>query len=286
MKTRVRIVEITLALMMCAGCALFKTEKERNEVVAITSQSQGYPNSFGVTCIVSTDNVLKTFDVCTVSSPVMLQAYRIEGCKISNYRWSNYLRKGFSETMEEEHEAFAEKYATMRNTYGQLPNRLGQSDTLPQSLNDGPVVAVTEMNSYSPFSVKGFITWNDWNMWLWTGSPNEVPTAIEAFRKNAAQVVAMPEYAMTHRAYLRAIPLFTEEALAAEHDTPLISIGKTRYHARFALSHPYLLVPVPERKSPFYFKGYSPGDKFKVRQKNNKGEPFYFLIETFKGEKK
>jgi len=302
MKTRSGMVLSAFALMMCVGCVLLKSEEEWNEVVCeLTKRTTGHFEGFYMTCVEQTngsaDTALKTSDVCIVCR-YELQVYRIEGNTIKNYYWSDYVRYGVEVLQEDDDKQTAwkecqhliDKLWTMRKALEQLPSRLGQVETHSQPLENSPAVTITKIHSDFFFAHKfGVLTeatnWNNWAAWQWAGVPEEVPEGIEAFRQNAVQVASAPKYARSYRSYVRAVPLFTQEALEAEKDTPLIDLEQTRYHVRSAMRYPYLLIPVPERKSPFYFKEYTPGDKFKVRYDNN-GEPCYFLIETFIGNKR
>jgi hypothetical protein len=104
---------------------------------------------------------------------------------------------------------------------------------------------------------------------------------IEAFYQFTIQQTSSPEHARSYPAYMRAIPLLTEEDLKSEKDTPIIDVEKARYHVGFAIRHPYMLIPVPEKKSPFpAVKKYAPGDKFKA----NYLDDTWHLVETFAGE--
>jgi hypothetical protein len=296
MRTKTKVVgwcAITaVALMMWAGCVMFKSDEERNEVVYEFDYAD-YPFGFHLTCIeqtdASTDNALKTSDVCIISG-VFLQAYRIEGCSITNYRWSDYIRRGFSEFESvggNKFESFLEQMYIMHQTHKQLPNKLRQDETYLQPLENDSTVEVTVMTNgreplITPFVSQEAIYWDNWTTWQWAGVSNEVPAEIETFRHSIAQIVAAPKYARNCRSYLRAVPLFSKAELAAEKDTLLIDLSQTLYHAQRAVRYPYLLIPIPEKKSPFpTVQKYTPGDKFRVRQKY-KDEEYYYLIETFK----
>jgi len=289
---------VILVLMTGTGCVLFKTDEERNEVVHELNQAMsGCMHGFVMTCIEQTttlaDNLLKTSDVCIEHVPFMLQTYRIEGHKVINYYWSDYLLYGVRHLQEDdkkqvawnECDALLNKIWVVRKAYKQLPNRLKQGEPHPQPLGRDPVVTITHMDkSPNPSDSQAFVHWNNWTAWQWRGPPNGIPEEIETFRQNVVRVVSAPKYARHYHSYVRAIPLFSKDTLEAEKDTPLIDVEKTRYHIRSAVRYPYLLIPVPEKKSPFpAVQEYTPGDKFKVRQDYN-GKPNYFLIETFKGE--
>ena len=303
MKNRIKtVLGVCTLLMMCAGCALFKTDRERNEVVSRLDEEKntfwGY-GSFGLTCIeqttASADNGLKISDVCIQYPSYMLQMYRIEGDKVVNYHWSDHLLYGVYYLQDDntqraawdECQALIDKIWAMRKAQKQLPNRAGQSETFPQPQEKGSIVTVThiELTGNSFKDAKGIVHLrNLWAARQWAGTPNDVPAEIEAFRQNALQAVSVPEYRGYYSSYVRAIPLLTKEALEAEQDTPLLGRGQ-RYHVKAALQYPYLLIPVPEGRPPVSITGYKPGDKFKFKVLQDcNGEPCYFLIETFKGE--
>ena len=293
---------VSVALMMCAGCALFKTDRERNEVVSRLDEEKntfwGY-GSFGLTCIeqttASADTGLKVSDVCIQYPSLMLQVYRIEGDKVVTHHWSEHLLYGMyhlqcdnnQRAAWDECQTLIDKIRAMREAHKRLPNRLGQSETFPQPQEKSSIVTVThmELTEDSFRDTKGVVHPSVcWAARQWAGTPNDVPEEIEAFRQNALQSVSVPEYRGYYSSYVRAIPLLTKEALEAEQDTPLLGRGQ-RYQVKAALQYPYLLIPVPEGRPPVSITGYKPGDKFKFKVLQNcNGVPCYFLIETFKGE--
>ncbi|MCL2103625.1 MAG: hypothetical protein FWH21_01000 [Kiritimatiellaeota bacterium] len=300
-KTRLGVVLSVFALMMCVGCVSV-WDKKRNEVVYDLSRKPIYNSkiqvdSFGfnfeITCIEQTkglnDNSVKVSDVC-IASGFMLQTYRIQGNRIVNYHWSDYLLYGVRHLQEDdkkqtawkECETLIDKMWAMRKAHEQLPNRLVQSETRPQRLGNSPVVTITAMREglWIPSTPNSSTHWNNWAAWQWAGAPDEVPEAIEVFRQSAVQVASVPKYVKSHLAYLRAIPLFTEEELEVEKDTPLIDLQEARYHIRNAIRYPCLLIPIPKGQSLFRTTlNYTPGDKFRVSYGDG-----YMLIETFKGE--
>jgi len=301
MKNRIKtLLGVCMLMMIGAGCALLKTDRERNEVVFRLDETINSPGhgTFNLACIeqttASADNGLRISDVCIEYPPFMLQVYRIEGDKVVNYHWSDHLLYGVYYLQDDDNQRAAwdecqtliNKKWAMRKAHQQLPNRLGQSETFPQPQEKGSVVTVTHMEQTERTSfrdAKGIVRWRDcWAARQWAGTPNDVPVEIEAFRQNALQSVSVPEYRRYYSSFVRATPLLTKEALEAEQDTPLLGRGQ-RYHVKAALQCPFLLIPVPEGRPPISVTGYKPGDKFKVQQDCN-GEPCYFLIETFKGE--
>ena len=272
MKKGLGIGVSVLALMMCAGCAFMSERAEwQNEVVSgnVWDIADGHYVINLEQASGSTDNAVRSGDVYIESGP-FLQAYRIEGRKVFNCRWVNC---GYSN-----HVVTPETCKAI----GQLPNWLEQNDTLPKPLASSPVVTLTEVswNAFAPPSPETF-TWSRWTARQWVGTPEEVPEEVETLRQNITQAVSAPECVKKYRSYLRAVPLITKESLEAEKDTPLIDLEKTRYHAQCSLAKPYLLIPIPERKSPFpTVRNYTPGDKFKVSYRDG----YYYLIETFQGQ--
>jgi hypothetical protein len=132
----------------------------------------------------------------------------------------------------------------------------------------------------------GAVQWGVWWARKWLGTPDGVPPEVGAFRQAVAQALTLPEYERCYPSYVRAVPLFTEEEIEAEKDTPTI-IGGVSYHIAYATRYPYALIPVPEKESPFPAgQAYTPGDRFKVRHADyGEGLPPYFLIETFRGNR-
>ena len=303
MKTKTKVVcwcaATAVVLIMYAGCAMFQSDEERNKVVSQVSRAEkealfGTQVAIIEQTNISADNALKTSDVYVRNSN-FLQAYRIENHTIMNYRWSEYRRYEFhdsatdNETRPErrDHITYSDKLYAMHKAFWQLPNRLEQNEIHFQPFGNATVVTVTEMcvNNFLPIPQKSGVKWGNWAAWQWAGTFDEAPSAIETFRQALEQIVSVPKNEKSYGSYLRVIPLFTKEALEAEKDTPLIDLKKVQYHVLFALRHPYLLIPVPEQKTPFpAVRGYIPGDKFKV-QCHDDGTPYYFLIETFTGQK-
>ena len=290
-----------VVLMAGSGCVILKSDEDRNEVVRDIRQMETDPSygfcDFSVTCIGVEQKTVSAGDVATVSdvlitcSPAMLQGYRIEGRKVTDYRWSDYISRWFREDsvtrkIPNKREDFLYKRIAMGEAHERLPNRLYQNRTRPQPLGGEPALTVTRMGStfLARLAPKEAVYWGNWIVWQWAGVFMETPAEIETFRQSAAQVLSDPKYARQYRSYLRAVPLFTEEELEAEKDTPLLDLRMARYHAWRAVQYPYLLIPVPERQSPFPAVGnYTPGDTFKVRCDHD-GKPYYFRLDTFAGE--
>ena len=307
----VKFLVCITVLLMCAGCFNVTTTKnpdgtrttrrwvenlhqrtafrERNEVVQSFCRIQA--EGISITCIeqVGVSTNVNVSDVYIECAPFILQTYRIENNKIVNCRWSDHFDDSRDFLTDEKyrdacdgHENFRNKQRAMRSAFLGLPNRLGQNDTPSVSLNGGQVVMVTEIGwtlgiPHSP--QLGFVQWGFWETRQWTGVPEESPVEIGTFCQAITQAVSSPECGKRYRSFLRAIPLLTDADLERERDTLLIELEKARYHAQYATGRPYVLFPVPERRSPFpAVRGYKPGDKFKVK----KGDG-YFLIETFKG---
>jgi hypothetical protein len=206
-----------------------------------------------------------------------LQTYRIADRKVFNCRWTDRLDDWDWSGAE----VVVTKWFAMRQASRQLPNRLEQSDRPSKPLKHGSAVTITSMGCDfgRPPSLPEYVTWGNWGARQWIGTSDEVPAEIETFCQAMTQAVSVPEYVKSYRSYLRAVPLFTETDLLAEKDTPLIKLKKTHYHTRYAVQHPYLLIPIPKQEPPFPFiQEYTPGDKFKIRE-----DECYFLIETFIG---
>ena len=282
-----------VALMMCAGCVLVPGWAERQNEV-----TRGYARIEAdgeyVVCVEqitpSTNNALKSHTLYVKSEPVV-QTYRIENHMVFNCRWSDRLY----DWDWKEGDVVTRKGFAMIQASRQLPNMFGQIENPFQPWESGSVVTMTEMgNSFGmPFSLpvfatQEFVTWGVFGVHQWAGTQSEVPAPIEQFRQAVEQALSAPEHVKKYKSYLRAVPLFTKEELEAEKDTPLIDSKKGSYHVQYAINHPYILIPLSGQKSPFFPQWkYKPGDKFKVRDTykyNN--ERCYYLIETFKGEKK
>jgi len=165
-----------------------------------------------------------------------------------------------------------------------LPNRLEQDEISPASLESGSAITVTSMIEWGLSHPIETYTWYYWNAWQWALASSEAPEEIDAFCQAVEQFLSAPEYEKQCSSYLRAVPLFTKEALDAERNTPVVKKESMRYLACLALQHPYLLIPMSGRTAPFYSvaKKYTPGDKFKVREEWD-GQVYYYLIETFAG---
>ena len=279
MKTRLGMVLSAFTLMMCVGCALMKSDEERNEVTGryywVTSDGWSVTNIEQAN--VSTNNAVKTSDVYVTCYP-FIQVYRIEDRKVFNCRWTGRL----NDWDWKESTTIENTWAAMFEVFEQLPNSLGQSEKPPKPLASSPVVTVTTMgwSAFATPSSEAF-TWSRWTALQWAGVSDEVPSEIETFRQTVEQVLFAPEYKKKYRSYLRAVPLFTDADYDAEKDTPWIDFKNTRYHARNAMQYPYLLIPISGWGSPFpTAKKYTPGDRFKVCD----GER-YFVIETFEGDR-
>ena len=96
------------------------------------------------------------------------------------------------------------------------------------------------------------------------------------YSQNIRAALALPDI-RSYPAYLRAIPLITEADLAAAKDLPLIALEKTRLNVHYAVRAPYIVLPIPPKRSPFpTLKKFTPGDKVKVNYEGG-----CFLIETF-----
>ena len=88
--------------------------------------------------------------------------------------------------------------------------------------------------------------------------------------------LALPDI-RNYPAYLRAIPLMTEADITAAKDIPLMDLEKTRKNVHHAVRAPYIVLPIPPKRSPFpTLKNFTPGDKVKVNYEGGS-----FLIETF-----
>jgi len=282
MKTRLGMVLRAFALMMCAGCTIMPPEwvGYQNEIVGRLNRRE--KGRTYVTCVeqasISTNHALNVRNVYVMSFP-FVQAYRIEGRKVFDCRWTDRMddwdwRAGG---------IISSKWMTLLEVSRKLPNRLGQNDQLAQPLESCSAVTVTEMGCEPSDLLSGseFGTWGAWGGRQWAGTSNEAPAAIEAFCQTVEQALSVPECVKNYHSYVRAVPLFTDADYDAEKDTPLIKLSDTRYHANCAIRHPYVLIPVPEGWSPLpAVRGYTSGDKFKVRDGT-----CYLLIETFSGNK-
>ena len=264
-----------VALMLCAGCAMFESGESQNEVLRTNYSivSDGHIAINIEQANGSTDNASKTVDVYVLSAP-LLQAYRIEGRKVSNCRW---VEEGEDIDWVDDVHPFA-----LWNRLRELPNKLEQKETQFHVLVGDSVVSVTTMGwglySPPPDAWGGF-----WTARQWAGTSDEVPAFIEAFRQTIVQAVSTPKHRKKYRSYLRAVPLFTEADLEAEKNTPLIDLRKTGYHVQCSTQYPYLLIPVSWYEKPFpVVRNYTPGDKFKVQYYDS--DSIYFLIETFRGK--
>ena len=220
----------------------------------------------------------------------VLQAYRIEKRSIINYRHledsrpvmdeakellSMMIHKqrdpdSFDESRKRYHAALTEKLSSQVSTVvtGDVQNGLLEEGQKVRYVGAGYAFA------HSLFR-KEEAEWH-------TG---EVPFAVEVFYQIGMRETSQPRHKKNYPSFMRALPLFTEEDLKAEKDKPVLDWNKVRYHVRFAVAYPYALIPVPEKESPFpEVKEYVPGDTFRVKNMDRvKGEPPYYLIETFKG---
>ena len=288
MKTWIRIEVTVLVLMAGSGCVILKPDEDQNEVVSCIRQHES--GGEDITCIEqissSTDKVPNVYDVY-VKSHSVVQVYRIVNRKVLNCRWSDCIHDE-SKGTHREHESYRNMLTALWEAIRQLPNRLEQNNTHCSPWETNSAATVTTMGRISGIPASdqsGFVIWYFWTVRQWRGATNDVPAAIEAFQQDIAQGLSKPEYVKHYRSYLRAVPLFTEADIEATKDMPLIDLTKTRYHVQHAIRHPYMLFPVPERRSPFpAVQGYLPGDTFRVSRDLNCAKPQYFLIETFAGE--
>ena len=284
MKNRIKtVLDVCTLMMIGAGCALLNEEGSRNEV--LQNYLRYHPaDGTHVTCIeqatVSTDNDSKTSDVYTYCDS-RLQAYRIENRKVVNYRWSDSPFFPQEKVIMADYGAVWDKVEPLYKTLEQLPNKLEQDANSICTLSNSPTILLTLMENFFGSPSLPFI-WSSWGAQQWSGTAEDAPAEIGAFCQAITESISAPQFARKYRSYLRAIPLFTEADMMAEKDTPLINEKRTRHHVRRAIQHPYLLIPVPEKRSPFPNRSYRSGDKFKV-QREKDGKTYYFLIETFKG---
>ncbi|MCL1919852.1 MAG: hypothetical protein FWG50_02055 [Kiritimatiellaeota bacterium] len=258
-------------------------DEGRNEVVKLILQyeAEGENITYIEQASISADEVT-IVDVHVESRPFITQAYRIGNRKILSCQWSGRVPNEYKNAHGGD-ETYWSKLTALWDTFRELPNRLAQDNACRQPATNGVTVTTMGWAQGLPASSdSGFAVWYPWTVRQWSCSPDEVPEAIGAFLKSIAQAVSKPEYAKHYRAYLRAVPLFTEADLELVKDVPLIDLAQTRYHAQRAIHHPYILFPVPEQRTPFpNVPEYRHGDKFKVRAGDN-----YFLIETFRGSSK
>ena len=274
MKQILKMMVCVTTLSVLGGCAMVKTDEERNEVLRSNYriEADGHLVINIEQSNVSANNTSKQSDVYVQSAP-LLQTYRIEGRKIINCRWVD---TGVDlEWPDKVHPVI------LWQTLQQLPNKLlEQNGTSSNLLENNSAVTITAMrwDLDSPIPE----AWAQWTALQWTGAHEEVPATVKEFRQTIINAVSKPKYVKKYRSYLRAVPLFTKEALDAEKNTPLVKLDETSYHIRNAVRYPYLLIPVPEKKVPFpAMQEYNPGDKFKVQYY---GSEAYYLIETFKGK--
>ena len=288
------------ALMAVSGC-LTKTNPDgtrvaRDWVVNLlgpSAEQKEIMDSFsycaqgsGAACIekihITTNGTLKVRDVY-VSADMFWQSYRIQGKRVVSYRWPDYYSDSHGSVVQDG--AFRDKQSAMWKTLHQLSSKLEYREASPVSLESDSAVIVTSMIELGlSLPSSDSFTWTYWNAWQWALASSEAPEEIDAFCQAVEQFLSAPEYEKQCSSYLRAVPLFTKEALDAERNTPVVKQESIHYLARFARRYPYLLIPMSGRSAPFYSiaKKYTPGDKFKVREEWD-GQVYYYLIETFAG---
>jgi hypothetical protein len=246
------------------------------------------------------DRDVTTYDIYVLNGWWVLQMCRIKNGALQNFRSLNAL-----DLSDYTGEAM---YPTTYKIIEQLPNNMLQQDKLPSNFpTDTPITTIINMSIPrdwgKPIPADIAIWGGDWWIRRWTGTFSEVPIAVEAFCQRMIQVessnsgwcadlfkntshwftartvAALPDI-RDYPAYLRAIPLFTEEALEAEKDTPLIALEEARQNVHYAVQYPYIFFPIPPKRSPFpTARKYTAGDKFRVNYEGG-----CFLIETFVNE--
>jgi len=231
-----------------------------------------------------------------VEAQRVLQTGRIEGRTLQDFKSLNFLEL----RQDEDWHTYGAAYDAIQ----QFPNILDIHEETFQPLENVSVTTVIDIQcsglGFGEFLPDHEVLHN-WRTRKWTGPTDELPTEIEAYRQRLTQLMSLPRVSFEsvyisfrkyearaaaalpdtreYPAYLRAVPLFTQEALEAEKDTPLIDLETTRNHVRLAVKHPYVFLPIPQKRLPFpTVKTFTPGDKFKV----DHPEGGCFLIETFR----
>ena len=276
MKVAVKAVLSVIALLLMAGCCERRADEYNNEVVL--AYAGVHSRGDGVMCFEWEDpQTPEIRDVLVLSSGGILQVYRLEGRAVTQYYFPTDRDYRRDTSGKEDYAAFL--------AFRQLPNILKPDSILPRVSGEHPIVAIIDMHTLAPDHLTpspNVLVWDDWwKVRKWVGVTNDVPPVIATYYQYYIQTTALPENQRSYLSYLRAVPLLTKEELDKEKDTPIIDVEKARYHAQRAIYKPYVLFPIPEKKSPFpAVRKYTPGDKFKVKFRDE-----YFLIETFAGGK-
>jgi len=282
--------------MVMTGCRTNEVyELERNEVIArlcyrpFGSESPADPSKmFYVE--VKEDNSISSKEIFFLNYGFLAQSYYIENDIVKNYRWSDGLLNNTAQELQvwlDQHNMHETKAETEEITAVFVGCRWDEDSSAPLK------EALKRLK--------------------WVGLSHEAPNIIKDFCDSVTADVnnpfpwlsPIPQYGRrVYPSYLRAIPLLSENERAQAENIPLVDIE--RYYITFACKSPYTLIPIQEKDSPFpaLNKPYEPGcDKVRVKldvqlwvgierdpktgwlgRSIYKDVPFYFLIETFKGE--
>ena len=245
---------------------------------------------------------LETYEVTVFNPEQEFQIYRVEGHTVSRFH---------AVPCKDLDDAFGRNACIMLIIASKLPNMLNQTGMVRIEEAENPCVTIIDMTrdigtirtERSPFENE--FMWD--RLWIrkWVGAiediqqegahareqilrswtelrlPEPIPEGHAGFRQRLADVICVPECARACPAYIRAVPLFSEEDREAEKDTPLIKVERGTPEW-LAIVYPYLLFPVPPDWQPLSSaENYALGNKFKVREGGN-----YYLIETFRGSSK
>jgi len=299
LKEKTKQIMTVTALLVLAGCCGHDREEapfdklRNNELVYTLAWSGLTSDGTAVEFVekVSANNGIRVCHAVCYDGD-NLQAYRIEGRNVVTYRYlkdslsvvddaETFLRMTIRK-LENPHAFSGDKsmekyYAEQTEKVSGQINAVASGDMLGILPQEG--LRVMYAGTGYAFAFSSFR--KETREWV----SSEVPLAVEAFYQRVLQETSKPEHKRSFPSYVRAIPLFTEEELAAEKDTPVFDWEKAGYHVLYACRYPYALIPVLENDSPFpSVKTYVPGNKFKVsREGYGDGEPPYFLIETFAG---
>ena len=294
---------------------------QRNEVVRCLTSGGFYNSPTSEILYVEKQSGSSRTEVCLLNNGFMVQAYTVEQDTVRNYYWesSNRLESGNGSSAQQKYGELLEYWYFRWLDEPLMPVDDEQEKKIPLSdytgfhshtaKADSTVTTVIFAACYWNFlQPLGLPTATPLKLLGWSGVTNEEPGTVTDFCAAVTLDVRKPEYARNnpfswksdmplygkriYPSYLRAIPLHTKEELDRTSENPLVDLADTRYHVYHAITAPYMLIPVPEKASPFPSLGkpYEPGrDKVRVKddvwiKDGTQLTTMCFLIETFKGE--
>jgi len=235
-------------------------------------------------------------EICFLNVMFLAQAYTIEGDTIANYRWFSGTNWDYGREYEyrllwywlvrtlhpstNANTSYEERLVAMQVAEQQAPEVQSNATT------------TTVIHADYTFNLMGPTRTSSLELLKWSGETSKTLGVVTSFCKAITADVGKPEH--MYPSYLRAIPLYTEEEREQAKDIPLIKLSLdfffyegVDYHVAFDVRAPYMLIPVPEKGSPFSSlnKPYEPGrDKVRVKCSYEGSPDIYFLVESFKGE--